>query len=431
MTPTGPRAIALIDGNNFYVSCQRVFDPKLEGRPVVVLSNNDGCVVARSQEVKDLGVKMGTPWFRIERLARHHGILALSSNYTLYADLSNRMMAILGDFSPHQEIYSIDECFLDLTGLEHRGLTAYGQQIRWTVRRDLGIPVCVGIGASKTLAKLANHIAKQRPAFEGVCDLNGLTPAALDELFSAISVGVVWGVGERLAHRLEALGIRTVRDLKRASPKTLRQRFSVVLERTVAELNGIPCLGLEAIAPAKKQIMSSRSFGVPVTSLEELTQAVVAYTTRACEKLRRQNSVAETLQVYIRTNPFKDTDPQYSRGITLALPEPSADTRAWAKLAVAGLRRIYRPGFAYQKAGILLDGLGPAGVRQSPLFADAADEARDGRLMAALDLINRRMGSGTLRLLGEGFDQRWKTKACRLTPRYTTCIAELAVAHAR
>lgn len=430
MSRTGPRSIALIDGNNFYVSCQRAFDPKLEGRPVVVLSNNDGCVVARSQEVKDLGVKMGMPWFQFERFAQQQGILALSSNYTLYADMSNRMMAILGGFSPHQEIYSIDESFLDLTGFEHRGLAAYGQQIRQTVRRDIGIPVCVGIGATKTLAKLANHIAKKQPAFEGVCDLNGRTPAALDELFSALPVGEVWGVGGRIAHRLGALGIRTVLDLKRAPPKDLRRQFSVVLERTVAELNGIPCLELEAIAAAKKQIMSSRSFGMPVTSLEDLTQAVVAYTTRACEKLRRQNSVAETLQVYVRTNPFKPTDPQYSRGITLALSEPSADTRAWAKLAVSGLRRIYRPGFAYQKVGVLLDGLRPAGVNQISLFADAADEARNGRLMNALDYINRKMGSGTLRLLGEGFGKRWKTKACRLTPRYTTRLDELAIARA-
>jgi len=423
-------AIALVDGNNFYVSCQRVFDPKLEGRPVVVLSNNDGCVVARSQEVKDLGIKMGTPWFQIERLARQHGILALSSNYTLYADMSHRMMSILGEFSPNQEIYSIDECFLDFDGLARRDLTEYGQRIRQITRQSIGIPVCVGLGASKTLAKLANHVAKKRPAFEGVCDFNAMAPQALDALLNDIAVGEVWGVGGRIAQRLRALGIQSVQDLKQARPKIIRQQFSVVLERTVAELNGVSCLALEAIAPAKKQIMSSRSFGVPVTSLDELTQAVVAYTTRACEKLRSQNSIAGSIQVYLRTNPFKETDPQYSRGITLSLPAPSSDTRALVRSAIAGLQRIYRPGFAYQKAGILLDDLRPAGIRQISLFDDLDGEERSQRLMTTLDHINRKMGRDTLRLLGEGLEKRWKTRACRLTPCYTTRLAELAIARA-
>jgi DNA polymerase V len=397
---------------------------------VVVLSNNDGCVVARSQEVKDLGVKMGAPWFKIERFAKQHDILALSSNYTLYADMSNRMMTLLGDFSPNQEIYSIDECFLDLTGFEHVGLTSYGQRMRNTVRKQIGIPVCVGIGASKTLAKLANHVAKKRPAFQGVCDLNAMNVSTLDALLAEIAVGEVWGVGGRLAQRLEALRIRRVLDLKRASPKAIGQQFSVVLERTVAELNGVACLDLDEMAPAKKQIMSSRSFGVPVTTLEELSQAVVAYTTRACEKLRSQDSLAGIIQVYIRTNPFKPTDPQYSRGVTLSPPQPTDDTRALVRLAVAGLKHIYRPGLEYQKAGIMLDDLRPGNVRQLSLFDDEGNPERSSRLMSTLDQVNRRMGSGTLRLLGEGFGKRWKTKASRLTPCYTTRISELTVAKA-
>ncbi len=427
---SAPRAIALVDGNNFYVSCQRVFDPRLEGRPVVVLSNNDGCVVARSQEVKALGVKMGTPWFQIERLARQHGILSFSSNYTLYADLSNRMMTILRSFSPDQEIYSIDECFLDLSGFAHVGLIDYGQRMRRTVRQHIGIPVCVGIGASKTLAKLANHLAKKRPEFDGVCDLTGLAAPVVNALMAGIPVGEVWGVGHRIAQRLERLGIYTVLDLKRAAPKTIRQAFSVVLERTVAELNGVSCLALDDVAEPKKQIMCSRSFGELVTTPEALHEAVVAYTTRACEKLRRQHSVAGMLQVFIRTNPFRENAPQYQRGITLAPSEPSDDTRVLVHLVTAGLRQIYRAGFAYQKAGVVLNDLTPAGSRQAGLFEDAEQQERAQRLMATLDRINHAYGRGTLRLAGEGLSQPWKTKASRPTPRYTTRIDEVAVAKA-
>jgi DNA polymerase V len=397
---------------------------------VVVLSNNDGCVVARSQEVKDLGVKMGTPWFKIEGLAQRYGILALSSNYTLYADLSNRMMTLLSEFSPSQEIYSIDECFLDLTGFVPRNPTDYGQDIRHTIRKQIGIPVCVGIGSSKTLAKLANHVAKKQPAYQGVCDLNALDRDEFDALLEQIPVGEVWGVGQRISERLEALGIRSVLDLKQAPPKEIRSRFSVVLERTVAELNGIACLELEEVAPPKQQIQSSRSFRVLVTSYDELHQAVVAYTIRACEKLRGQQSVAGTIQVSIRTNPFKPVDPQYSRGITLPVPVPTSDTRTLVRLATAGLQHIFRPGYAYQNAGILLGNLQPAGIRQVALFESGTDRDRSHRLMSTLDAVNRRMGRGTLRLMGEGFDQNWKAKAQRLTPRYTTRITELAIARA-
>lgn len=250
---------ALIDGNNFYVSCERVFDPKLEGRPVVVLSNNDGCIVARSVEVKALGVKMGVPWFQLRDLARQHGIVAKSSNYSLYGDMSARMMALLGRFSPEQEIYSIDECFLGMEGFGRYDLAAYGQDIRQRVRQYLGLPVCVGFGATKTLAKLANHAAKKHPEFDGVCALAALSPAAQDTLLASIDVGEVWGVGYRGTPRLKALGIGNVKDLRDADPKWLRREFSVVLERTVTELRGIPCIDLEEAASAKQQIMSSRA----------------------------------------------------------------------------------------------------------------------------------------------------------------------------
>ena len=326
---------ALVDGNNFYVSCERVFNPKLEGKPVVVLSNNDGCAVARSAEVKALGVKMGTPWFQMKDLARKHGIIALSSNYELYADLSNRMMSLLGRFSPDQEIYSIDECFLGLDGFHHYDILSYGQEIRQTVKQWIGIPVCVGVAPTKTLAKLANHCAKKNLAgSEGVCDLGCLSPTALSSLFSKIPVGEVWGVGRRLSAQLGERGIASVEDLRTANAKILRREFSVVLERTIAELNGISCLAMEDAVPNKQQIMSSRSFGQYVYDLEPLKEAVASYIAIAAEKLRSQGSRAGMVQVYIRTNPHKENVPQYQRGLMVSLPEPSDDTLRLTKLAL-------------------------------------------------------------------------------------------------
>ena len=303
------RAIALIDCNNFYVSCERVFNPALNGKPVVVLSNNDGCAVARSNEVKALGVKMGQPWFQLKDLARQHGIIAYSSNYALYANMSNRVMAILRQFSPEQEVYSIDECFLDLTGFQTRNLTEYGRQIRQRIRQWTGLPVCVGIGSTKTLAKLANHIAKKNPQFNGVCDLNAMTPAQRDAWLSSIGVGEVWGIGPRLAPQLNAMGIRSVRDLKLSDAGSMRSRFSVVMEKTIRELNGTVCIALEEVVPAKQQIMSSRSFGFPVSDLESLQQSVTLYISRAAEKLRRQGSFAGSVHVYIRTSPHDPGQP--------------------------------------------------------------------------------------------------------------------------
>lgn len=245
------RSIALIDFNNFYVSCERVFNPSLEGKPMVVLSNNDGCAIARSNEAKALGVKMGEPWFKLKDLAKRHGIIAYSSNYALYADMSNRVMEILRGFSPQQEVYSIDECFLDLTGFERRDLTDYGLEIRSRIKQWVGLPVCVGIGASKTLAKLANHIAKKNPEFNGVCDSNAMTEQEWDAWLARVEVGEVWGIGRKLAPQVNAMGIHTVLDLKRADTATIRSRFSVVLEKTIRELNGTVCIDLEE-APTSK-----------------------------------------------------------------------------------------------------------------------------------------------------------------------------------
>jgi DNA polymerase V len=425
-----PRNLALIDCNNFYASCELVFNPALEGRPLVVLSNNDGCVVARSQEVKDLGIKMGVPWFQIETLAKQHGIVAFSSNYALYADMSNRVMAILATFSPSQEVYSIDECFLDLAGFERRGFTRYGQEMRSAIKRWVGLPVCVGIAPTKTLAKLVNHVAKKRPQFEGVCNFNELSAGEIDAIMGELPVGEVWGVGSRYAARLQQMGISTVLDLRRASPKAMRQQFSVVMERTVAELNGESCLALEEMAPAKKQIMSSRSFGRPVFTLEELAQSVASYMSRAAEKLRRQHSLAGAVQVYVRTNPFKEKEPQYSQGLILPLPDPTDDTRQLVSAALVVLRRLYQPGFAYAKTGVMLTEIIAANQRAPTLFDDTAGMARTQNLMHAVDSINRAYGRGTIRLAAEGIEQRWKMRAGRRSPAFTTRLADVVVAQA-
>lgn len=418
--------IALVDGNNFYVSCERVFNPKLEGRPVVVLSNNDGCAVARSAEVKALGVKMGAPWFQMRDLARQHGIVAMSSNYALYADMSNRMMAILAQYSPDQEIYSIDECFLGLDGFDHVDLVEYGKAMRRQVKQWVGIPVCVGIAATKTLAKLANYCAKKGLAGgDGVCDFGRMSEMELSRLFSAIEVGEVWGIGRQLTRKLGDMGIVTVEGLRTADAKTLRDRFSVVVERTVAELNGVPCIEIEHDVPNKQQIMSSRSFGNYVYDLAPLREAVASYIAIAAEKLRNQGSLAGMVQVYIRTNPHKENAPQYQKGLTIPLPEATDDTLRLTRAALWGLRRIYRHGYAYQKAGVVLLNLTDAAMAQMSLFSKASDNTR---LMQVMDRINAIWGRGTLRSAAEGIQKNWKMKRERMSPCYTTRWEQVPVA---
>ena len=425
------RSIALIDCNNFYVSCERVFNPALKRKPVIVLSNNDGCVIARSQEVKDLGIKMGVPWFKVQNLARHHKIIVFSSNYTLYADMSNRVMKIISEFAPNQEVYSIDECFLDLTGFKHLGLTDYGQRIRSTINRLVGLPVCVGVGASKTLAKLANHIAKKCSIFDSVCNLNEITQDTLDLLFSKIKVGEVWGVGRCIEKKLAKLGVNTVFDLKQSSPQALRKQFSVLMERTIRELNGESCIPLEEIAPLKKQLVCSRGFGIPVSSLSELSEAVITYATRVAEKLRRQRSVTAMVYVFIQTDPFKKKDRQYNSGRLIHLTNPTDDTRILINAVLTGLKSIYKSGFAYKKAGVLLDDLLPFSQHQKSLFDDKEAQAHSEFLMQAIDEINDTMGSGTIKFFGEGLKKQWRAKAEKKTRCYTTRIDEIPVAYCR
>lgn len=425
------RSIALIDCNNFYVSCERVFNPKLEGRPVVVLSNNDGCVVSRSQEVKALGISMAAPWYQLQEQARHHGIIAFSSNYTLYADLSNRVMSLLSRFSPDQEIYSIDESFLDLTGIPGN-LAEYAQRMRRTIKQCVGIPVCVGIASSKTLAKLANHCAKKEfSGVAGVCDFGVLDERRRTELFARIPVGEVWGVGRRIAEKLAAMRIATVEDLRRADPEYIRQQFSVVLARTVEELNGNPCIELDEAGTPRQQIIVSRSFGAPVTALADLSESVSYFTTRAAEKLRGDGSVAAGICVHVRTNPHRENEPQYSRSLIVPLAQTTDDTTRLIHAALTGLKAIYRQGYRYKKSGVLLVGLQPKGTTQAGLFEDPAEQTRSGNMMRVMDAINRRMGNGSLTIASSGGamgkDRRWAMLRDSKTPNYTTEWGELPV----
>jgi DNA polymerase V len=419
-------AIALIDCNNFYASCEAVFNPKLKGKAVVILSNNDGCCVSRSDAAKQLGIKMGAPWFQIKDQFKPGEVIALSSNYELYADMSNRVMNLISQFTPDYEIYSIDEAFCNFTGFISKDLTSYSREIKSTILKWTGLPVCVGLGSSKTLAKLSNHCAKKRPEYSGVCNFNIMSPGQLNSILQTIPVGEVWGIGSRLSVKLNQLGILTVLDLKRAHSRTLRDKFSVVMAKTIAELNGIACIGLEQVAPPKQNIASTRSFGIPVTSIESLMESVTLYTSRATEKARAQHTHANSISVFIQTSPFAQS-PYYGGSLTVALPSPSNDTRLLVKTALWIVKRLYKPGYVYQKAGVLLNDLVPDEGRQRDLFFDASEPryTQSAKVMAVLDAINQRYGRQTLKLGSEGFKAPWKMKQNFKSPGYTTNWNEL------
>lgn len=432
---------ALIDGNNFYVSCERVFRPDLNGVPVVVLSNNDGCAVARSNEAKALGIAMGAPWFQIKHHAESDGLVALSANFALYGDMSDRMMSLAAGLGPTQEIYSIDESFIDLTGV--RGdLVARSHKIRARILQWTGIPCCVGIGATKTLAKLANHIAKTADRKPGcypahlaqVCNLATLPTDDLEIIFGSTQVNEVWGVGPRISKQLQADGIHTVLDLMRLDPATVRSKWSVVLERTVRELQGTPCIDLEHAPVAKKEIACTRSFGQPITELHHLTQAVTEYATRAAEKLRKQRSHTAQVLTYIRTSPFRKDDLQYSRSVVTPLRRPTADTTAIVKGALQGIHYLFKPGYNYAKAGVMLLDLQSNQHYQTELDLEEGDSERDrSRLMVAMDTLNLRFGKGTVHPASAGLQgarSAWSMKQLRKTPAYTTCWEEIPVARA-
>jgi DNA polymerase V len=430
---------ALVDGNNFYVSCERVFRPSLNGRPVVVLSNNDGCAIARSNEAKALGIKMGAPWFQIRHLAESDGLVALSANFALYGDLSDRMMSLAAGLGPAQEIYSIDESFIDLTGVRGN-LVDRSHKIRDRILQWVGIPCGIGIGTTKTLAKLANHIAKTAERKPGsypahlaqVCDLSSLNKDERQEVFTATAVNEVWGVGPRITKQLNEAGIHTVQDLIQLDPVMVKGRWSVVLERTLRELQGMPCIDLDHTPAAKQEIACTRSFGRPVLELADLSEAVTEFASRAAVKLRKQGSLAAQVMVFIRTSPFRK-DEQYSRSTVVPLRRPSSDTGVLIASALAGLQAIYRSGFNYAKAGVMLLDLQPDANQQGELALEDDSVQDRSRLMTTLDSLNHRYGRGTVLMASSGLAgerRTWAMRQERRTPGYTTCWADMPVARA-
>ena len=415
---------ALADANNFYVSCERVFRPALEGRPVVVLSNNDGCIIARSDEAKALGFAMGDPYHLNRDKLTRHGVAVFSSNYALYGDMSRRVMDTLGTFTPEIELYSIDEAFLNLAGFERRGMTDYARLIWATVKRDTGIPVSVGIGPTKTLAKIANHLAKAQPESGGVCDLAEMD---VDRALAGIEVGEVWGVGPRWAKWLEDQGIMTALDLKRADPKAIRRKMTVVGERLVHELNGRSCLPLELVVPPRQGLTVSRSFGQTLTAFRPIKDALVSFVGRAGEKLRRQGLMAGQVLVFVTTNRFSASRPFYANSATARLPYPTDFTPDLVEAATQLLDRLYRPGFHYQKCGVMLLDLSLATQVQADLF-DARDRTREAWLMRALDSLNADYGARTVRVGNVGGKRpAWAMRQAFRSPRYTTRWRELPV----
>ncbi|WP_434677098.1 translesion error-prone DNA polymerase V subunit UmuC [Pseudomonas sp. R1-18] len=417
---------ALIDCNSFYASCERVFRPDLAKTPIVVLSNNDGCVIARSYDAKPF-VKMGAPYFQIKDVLRQNGVVAFSSNYALYGDMSERVMAIIESMVPAVEVYSIDEAFADLTGMPG-DLTVLGRSIRSTVFRCTGIPVGVGIAQTKTLAKLANHTAKRLQGVTGgVVDITD--PFKRDWVLRNTAVSEVWGVGKRMKAHLEAMNIHTAMDLARADARTLRERFSVVIEKTARELAGTPCLELSEAEPPKQEICCSRMFGTRQTRIEPIKEAVATYTQRAAEKLRAQSSLCKKIRVSIRTGMFNPEEAKYANGALVELPYPTNDVRLLTKAATEAVNRLFRPGFKYSKAEVLLMDLRQPGEFTDDLFA-ASQPAAAEKVMGVLDEINARWGRGTLRTGSVPIDPEWAMRRDLMSRSYTTRLDQLWVVRA-
>ena len=414
---------ALVDCNNFYVSCERVFCPRLNGRPVVVLSNNDGCIVARSAEAKALGLAMGTPLFKCRDLCRRHQVQIFSSNYTLYGDMSRRVVECLEHFTPDVEVYSIDEAFLRLDKLPGCP-TQRAHRLRTSVGRWTGIPVSVGLATTKTLAKVANRLAKNTP--KGVCDL--ADPQERDEALTQLQVDQVWGIGPRYKALLNRHGITTALQLSRAPEPWIQRHMTVVGRRLVRELRGISCLSLDQAPAAKKAISRSRSFGRPVRDFDQLTEALATRVAEAARALRQQKSVAAHLQIHIETSPF--AGPYYARAITARLDSPTAATPQLSRCARLALERIFKPGYTYKRAGVLLSGIQPQQTVQLNLFNPAYYDGRQRQLMAAVDQINSRFGRSALRFAAQGLAQPWAMRQDQRSPRFTTNWDELAVVRA-
>ncbi|MDC5338506.1 Y-family DNA polymerase [Acinetobacter baumannii] len=385
----------LIDVNNMYVSCERVFDPSLNDRPVIVLSNNDGCAVARSNEAKSLNIKMGVPLFQIKDIVQQHNVIVLSSNYAMYAEMSRRFHTILASYVTAEEVepYSIDECFVDFTAYEKNfDLEKVGQQMRGQIWKWLGLPVCVGIGRSKTEAKIANHIAKKNPGFNSVCDLVNMDPCNKEYYFSHIDVSEVWGVGRKHSKKLQSMGINTVLDLACAEPREIQKKFSIVMARTIYELQGISCIEIEHTPPSKKQIVASRSFGGRITELTDLKEAISMYAQDACKRLRDEGLLCGCMIAFVQSNPFDPNVPFYNKSITGSFSEPTDCAVDFVKAATRMLNEIYKEGIKYKKCGVVLTCLEPKSGHTYDLLTDFKQIEKKECLMQAMDVIHSKFG---------------------------------------
>lgn len=413
----------LVDCNNFYASCERVFNPSLNGKPVVVLSNNDGCVIARSNEAKALGVKMGVPAYQINDLVASRQVYAFSSNYTLYGDMSARVMSILTEMAPETEIYSIDEAFINLEGIQD--LMSLGADIVKRVTRGTGIPVSLGIAPTKTLAKVANKFAKKYPAYHQLCIID--TDEKREKALRMFAISDVWGIGRRQAAKLEKQGVKTAYDFTQLSSAWVRKYMTVVGERTWKELRGISCIDMEAAPPAKKQICTSRSFGKMLTEMDTMGEAIATHASTCAKKLRRQQSYAASLMVFIHTNNFRDDLPQYWKNIVMHLPVPTNDTQEIVHYALSGLKSIFREGYQYKKAGIIITEITEGA--QLGLF-DSIDREKREKLMQTVDRINGEH-SNHIKLAALGNGREWKLKQELLSGHYTTDINQIINIHCK
>lgn len=412
---------ALVDGNNFFVSCERVFDSSLDNKPVIVLSNNDGCAIARSNEAKALGIKMGANYFEIEQLVKRHNVQVFSTNFVLYADMSMRMKGLLSRFTPAIEDYSIDEAFLDFTGFKTETLRDYCLDMSRTVRQGIGIPVGVGIAPTKTLAKVANRFAKKYPGYEGVAIID--TDAKRIKALQLTYIGDVWGIGRRHTERLLNMGVKTAYDFTQLNRSWVRKHMTVVGERTWRELHGQPCIEMETVVPDKQSIMVSRSFGKMIEDFSIIKEAAATYTCMAAAKLRKQKSHAKALMVFLETNRFRNDLPQNNQHTVITMPVATNSSLEILHYVSKALERIYIPGYKYKKTGVMLMDISSEDAYQMNLW-DNIDRTKHKRLMEVLDRTNEKWGRNSLKpaILSDG--QQWKIKQERLSPCYTTRMSD-------
>lgn len=413
---------ALVDCNNFYCSCERVFDPKLDGRPIVVLSNNDGCAIARSDEAKAIGIEMGAPEFIIREKLKHHNVKIFSSNYTLYGDMSDRVMKTLAGFVPRMEIYSIDEAFLDLHNLRYTNLVKLGVTIRKTIKQNTGIPVCVGIAPTKTLAKMANRYAKKKHKDLGV--FWAANDVLINEMLAFTEVGDIWGVGPQYAKMLKQKGINTAADLIKAPDEFIRKNMSVVGHRLLTELRGTPAIEWEFDPPAKKNICTSRGFGKYQADKEVVKEAAANYAATCALKLRNQKSCAKSISVFLQTNPYRTQDKQHFQSINMEMEVATNSTIEIVKVVQRALSILYRPGYNYSKVGVIALDIIPETSIQYGMF-DSQNREKDKVVMTALDKVNKALGKNIVRLASQGFENRYRLRAEYISKRYTTNINEL------